>query len=25
VNFRDPNGYLFEVLEQERAEENLVS
>ena len=23
--FRDPNGYLFEVLEEERGEENLVS
>lgn len=23
--FRDPNGYLFEVLEQERGAENLVS
>ncbi len=23
--FRDPNGYLFEVLEEERGEESLVS
>ena len=22
--FRDPNGYLFEVVEEDRAEENLV-